>query len=85
MVSVEREFEGRNTFAPSINKKSQKLAEAHKAKKEAAEERKVDNAFTELIASATAVTQNVSPAKSSLQRLQESKYLPPKRLDPSQT
>ena len=80
MVSVEREFEGRNTFAPSINKKSQKLAEAHKAKKEAAEEKK-DNAFTETIASTTAVTQNMSPAKSSLQRLQESKYLPPKRLD----
>ena len=49
MVSVEREFEGRNTFAPSINKKSQKLAEAHKAKKEAAEEKK-DNTFTETIA-----------------------------------
>ena len=46
MVSVEREFEGRNTFAPSINKKSQKLAEAHKAKKEAAEEKK-DNTFIE--------------------------------------
>ena len=48
MVSVEREFEGRNTFAPSINKKSQKLAEAHKAKKEAAEEKR-NNTFMETL------------------------------------
>ena len=67
MVSVEREFEGRNTFAPSINKKSQKLAEAHKAKKEAAEEKK-DSAFSETVTQA-AVTQSVVAPKSSLQRL----------------